>query len=177
MKSLFYVCGGVIMAAAFAMPAAAQLQGTYNGTSADGQSVSFTVGTDPNTSEPEITGATVWFLAPCKNSTYSLGEGEGWGPDADIANRKVSATFSVPGFYNVFSLKFASDGQTATGTVESIAPYLNPANSPPKNSLFCESPKQTMSVTYSPSDVRAPAVHGQLVYDRKGRVIGETLQH
>ena len=176
MKSLLSACGGVLLAAALATPASAQLQGTYTGTSADGQGLTFVVGTDPNNSEPEVTGASVGFSAPCKNSIYTLNEGEGWGPNADIVNHKVTTIFSFPGFYNKLTLKFSSNGQTATGTIESIAPYLNPANSPPKNSLFCESPKQTMSVTYSPSDVRAPAVHGQLVYDRKGRVIGETLQ-
>jgi hypothetical protein len=178
MKSLFSACGGVIIAAVFAMPAAAQEVGTYNGTSADGQSVSFTVSIDPNTSAKEITGATVWFLAACKNSTYSLNEGEGWGPNVDVAaNHKVSATFSVPGFFNIFSLKFAADGSTATGTTETLAPYLDPANSPPKKSLFCESRRQTLSLTYAGSDARAPTAHSQLVYDRKGRVIGEVLQH
>jgi hypothetical protein len=177
MKSLITACGGAILAAALATPASAQLLGTYTGTSADGQSVSFTVTTDPNNSAPEITSATVWFSAPCKNSTYTLDEGEGWGPGADIAARKVTSVISIPGFYNKFSLTFSTNGQTATGTTLSIAPYLNPATSPPHNSLFCESAKQTMSLTYSGPDVRTPAVHGQLVYDRKGRVIGEQLHH
>jgi hypothetical protein len=98
MRDVFIACGAIILAAAFANPAAAQLQGTYTGTSADGQGLTFVVGTDANNSEPEITSASVSFIAPCKKSTYTLYQGEGWGPNADVVSGKVTAVFDVPSF-------------------------------------------------------------------------------
>ena len=44
--------------------------GTYAGTSADGNTVQFVVGTDPNNGNSAVTGATVFFSAPCANSTF-----------------------------------------------------------------------------------------------------------
>jgi hypothetical protein len=173
MTYAFIAAGGIVLAAAFANPASAQLQGTYTGTSADGQNLTFVVGTDPNNSEPEITSAGVSYVATCKNSTYTLNEGEGWSPFADVVRHKVTATISVPSFYNKLTLTFSRDGQTATGTIETISPYLDPARSPPKGVLFCVSPSQSLTLTYSGSNVRPPATYSRLVYDRKGRVIAE----
>jgi len=141
--------GAAILAAAFAAPATAQIAGYYDGTSADGLGVSFQVGTDPSNGNPAIVSAGFNFAAPCKNSSLVLDESQGYFITADISNRNVTDTTSTPFYWIKFSLKFSSDGLSATGTVTSVGPYLNPANSPPIKSLTCKSPTQSLSVTYS----------------------------
>jgi hypothetical protein len=49
MKSMFNACGGALLAAALATPAAAQVAGTYAGTSADGVGIQFVVAPTPAT--------------------------------------------------------------------------------------------------------------------------------
>jgi hypothetical protein len=147
MKHIVNVCGAAMLAAALATPAAAQVAGTYNGTSADGSGLQFVVGTDSSNGELAVTSATVFFTAPCKKSTYVLNTGWGFGLTADITKGKV--TYTVPDNYFVitFSLDFSKDGQSATGTILSVSPTLAPVSDKPKTALICTSPKQSLSVT------------------------------
>jgi hypothetical protein len=154
MKSLFNVCGGAILAAALATPAAAQVAGVYAGTSADGVGIQFTVSTDPNTGDLALTSAGIGFSAPCKNSTYVLNTGWGFGLTADIANRKVSYVAIDNYFVFTFNLKFSSDGQSATGSITSVSPTVSPVSNKPNKALFCESPKQDMTLTLQPPSAR-----------------------
>jgi hypothetical protein len=88
--------------------------GTYAGTSTDGNSVQFVVGTDTNNGEMAVTAATIFFSAPYANSTYVLDTGWGIGTLADInANNRV--TIEVDGGYYAFTigLHFAEDGQAS----------------------------------------------------------------
>jgi len=151
-KKLLSIYGAAVIAAALAIPATAQEVGTYSGTSADGQGLSFAVGTDPNNGDPQLINATIFFSAPCKNSTYVLSTGWGFGLSNDIVRGKVK--FVTPDNYFTFTvnLTFSADGQSATGTIESVAPTLYKVGAHPTKALICTSPSQALSLTLQPAD-------------------------
>jgi hypothetical protein len=166
----------LIAGVAAANPAMAQVAGTYSGTAKDGSDVTFTVSTDTSTGKLAVTGAGINFVAPCKGVSYTLSQGEGYGMTADITNGAVSNTTDYPNFYIAFSLKFAKNGQTATGTEEVISPALYPPNTTPAKSIFCESKRQAMSVSLQTTASRPVTAPANYVYDSKGRIIGEVLR-
>jgi len=145
------VYAAAIIAAAIATPASAQEIGTYTGTSADGQGLTFEVGTDPNNGDPQLINATIFFSAPCKNNSYVLDTGWGFGLSNDIVKRKVKFVTSDNYFTFTVDLTFATDGQTATGTIESVAPTLYKVGAHPKEALICTSPSQALSLTLQPA--------------------------
>ena len=153
MRSLISVCSAAMVAAALATPAAAQVVGTYSGTSADGQSLTFVVGTDTTSGEPAVTAATGYFSAPCRGSSYVLETGWGFGTLNDIKKGKTKISVSGNYFTIAVSLDFASDGQSATGTITSISPTLEPVGTRPTKALICTSPKQDLTVALQPADV------------------------
>ena len=137
----------LLCAMALSTPGSAQQAGTYSGTSADGQAVSFTVGLDGN-NFLAVTSASVDFAAPCRGGTApTLYSGWGFATDSVINNHKATMTAPDPFFYIVATLKFS--GSTVTGNIVTRAPYLDPGNTPPKLADFCESPLQAFSATYS----------------------------
>jgi hypothetical protein len=172
-KMRHLMSAALIAGAAVASPALAQVAGTYSGTAKDGSNVAFTVTTDAATGKLAVTSASVNFTAPCRGFSYTLYQGEGYGLTADITDGAVSNTTYYPNFYIYFSLKFAKNGKTATGLEQVIAPALYTAKTPPARSLFCESPKQSMSVSLQTSAARPPVAPKTYVYDSKGRIIGE----
>jgi hypothetical protein len=152
MKRSINIFGAAIVATVIAAPAMAQVAGTYGGTSADGNGVTFVVGTDPSTGNLAVTSATIFFTAPCKNDTYVLNTGWGFGLTQDIAaNGRV--TISETGNYYTFyvALDFASDGQSVTGTIISISPTLTPVGPRPTHALICTSPRQALTATLQAS--------------------------
>ena len=135
-------------AATLAGPAAAQVAGTYSGTSADGNGISFTVATDPNTGALAVTGASVGFSAPCKgNVGVTLNTGWGYGLLADISNGQVSNVSQSTYFDIAFNLTFSSDGQSATGQIETVSPDLYYVGDKAKKALLCTSKKQAMTLS------------------------------
>ena len=146
----------VLCAMALSTPGWAQTAGTYSGTSADGQTVSFTVGTDSD-SNLAVTGASIDFAAPCKGGTaptrYS---GWGFGADAVITSHKAVMTAPDPFFYIVATLKFS--GSTVSGLIQTRAPYLDPGHTPPNMADFCESPSQAFTATLNAAGPREPAL-------------------
>lgn len=141
---------------AVSAPASAQTAGTYSGASADGQTVSFVVGTDSN-NVLAITGASIDFAAPCKGGTApTLYSGWGFGADAVITNRKAVLVAPDPYFYITANLKFV--GSTITGTITTKTAYLDPGKTPPKLADFCESPLQAFTATLSGPAPRVPAL-------------------
>lgn len=166
----------LIASVAAASPAMAQVAGTYSGTAKDGSDVTFTVATDTATGKLAVVSAGINFIAPCKGVSYTLYQGEGYGMTADITNGAVSNTTDYPNFYIVFSLKFAKNGQTATGLEEVISPALYPPNATPAKSVFCESKRQAMSVSLQTTASRPATPPLHYVYDSKGRIIGEVLR-
>jgi hypothetical protein len=152
MKRIINATGAAIIAAAIATPVMAQVAGTYSGTSVDGNGLTFVVGTDPNTGDLAVTSATIFFSAPCKGSSYVLNTGWGFGLNSDIAaNGKVTITSN--GNYYAFDvhLDFSSDGQSATGTVVSVSPTLDPVGPRPTHALICTSPKQALALALQAS--------------------------
>jgi hypothetical protein len=172
----YVMSAALIIGLAAAGPALAQVAGTYTGTAKDGSSVTFTVTTDTTTGNLAVTSAGINFQAPCKNESYTLYSGEGYGMNADIVGGAVSNTTSYPQFYIAFTLKFAKDGKTATGTELVIAPALYTPNTLPARSIFCESPRQGMSVSLETSASKPAAAPLHYVYDSKGRIIGQVLR-
>jgi hypothetical protein len=157
MKTIIYAYGAAIIAAALATPAMAQVPGTYAGTSTDGNGMTFVVGTDTNTGELAVTSASILFSAPCKNSTYVLNTGWGFATLADI-NRARRVLIAANGNFFRFNiaLDFASDGQSATGTILSTSPTLFPVGPKPTHALICTSPRQDLTLTLQPSSAAAP---------------------
>jgi len=148
MKGIISASGAAIVAAVLATPAVAQQVGTYTGTSADGSSLTFVVGTDPNNGYYQLTSAGIGFSAPCRNHAYVLNSAWGLGLAQDIIDRKTGK-FSQTDNYFTFNitLEFSKDGLSATGTIVTFSPTLDPVGAEPKKALFCESPKQTLSLT------------------------------
>jgi hypothetical protein len=153
MKTMMSLLATAVVAAATATPAAAQVPGTYAGTTADGESVSFIVSTDPNTGAYALSSASINFAAPCKNQDYTIYTGWGFGLEADIVNRKVLTVQTDNYYYFDINLTFAADGQSAKGTLESISPTLYNATgaTKPNTTLICTSPKQALTLTLQPS--------------------------
>ena len=147
-----------LCAIALSTPGSAQTAGTYTGTSADGQQVSFVVGLDGG-NNLAVTSASISFAAPCKGGTApTLYSGWGFGTDAVITKGKATMTAPDPFFYIVASLKFS--GSTVTGNISTRAPYLDPGKTPPNIADFCESPVQAYSATLGgtgPSESALPA--------------------
>lgn len=159
MKSMIKLGVAAILAAAVAVPASAQVAGVYSGTSQDGQSVTFTVGTDTNTGNLALVSAGLSFSAPCKNSRFVFNSTWGFGLNNDIADGAVSFTSDDPYFVFNVSLQFSSDGQSATGTIESISPTLYKQGPNPRKALICTSPTQPLSVTLQPAGTAQPKVN------------------
>lgn len=135
----------MLCAMTLSSPGSAQTAGTYSGSSADGQTVSFTVGLDGD-SRLAVTSASVGFEAPCKGGTApTLSSGWGFGSDAVITNHRATLIAPDPFFYITATLKFT--GSTVTGLITTRAPYLDPGHTPPNRADFCESPLQAYSAT------------------------------
>jgi opacity protein-like surface antigen len=153
-----YLLATAALAAGLASPAAAQVLGTYTGTSADGNGVSVTVGTDPNNNDLAITGASVGFSAPCKGSTgFVLDTGWGFNPNADIVNGKVTVNYDFSYLSSTITLTFNNNTNTASGFITDISPTLYVVGPKPKKALFCESAKQAVTLTFS-GTARLPAL-------------------
>jgi len=139
------------LAAAFATQAAAQVTaGTYAGTSADGNSVTVYVGTDPYTNNTAIVGAAIYFTAPCHGGTGTvLVSGIGYDPNSDLTGNQVTVNFDEANIASTITLTFNPTANTAAGTIETAAPDLYPAGVKPKKALLCVSKKQPVSLTYA----------------------------
>jgi hypothetical protein len=169
--------GALSVAAASVMaPACAQVAGTYSGASMDGSGISYTVATDTSTGNLALTSASIGYTAPCKGSEgYTSVGGWGFGLNNDIVSHKVTET-TYGGYFNfLVSLKFSTDGQSATGTIETIVPTLYPTDAKATKSLYCLSPKQTLTLSLQPPGAKVkPPLNTSYLYDRKGRIIGQT---
>ena len=168
-------CAVVLLSAG---TAAAQMAGVYSGTSADGNTVSFTVSTD-SSGVLAVTSANVFFSAQCNFGGPVLTEGEGFGLDAQISGGRASSVFSFPQFYIDLTFAFYPNGQMARGTVTTVASALEPAADRPTKSYTCTSPRQAMTLTYqsnpasvAPSSAASKAPAQTYVYDRRGRIVG-----
>ncbi len=153
MNRLFAIAPAALAALSLASVAnAGAVAGTYTGTSADGNYVSFTVSVDGN-SVLALTSQSYNFSAMC-NDGSTLNTGWGLGYDTPITGSTVKNTFAFADLTNVVKLTFSGDGQSATGTIRSIGPSLTPIGPKPHKALFCKSPTQSLSVTLQPGAAR-----------------------
>ncbi len=166
-----------VLASSIVAPAAAQVAGTYMGTSADGSGITYTVSTDTATGNLALTAASIGYNAPCKGESVSTGGGWGFGLTSDIVKHKVTSDVYGANFDFLVKLTFSTNGQTATGTIESILPTLYPTTGKATKALYCVSPTQTLSLTLQPATASAkPRLNASYLYDQKGRIIG-TIAH
>ena len=166
-----------ILGALCAVPAAAQVAGTYSGMAADGSTITYTVSTDTSTGNLALTSASIGYSAPCKGETFTTAGGWGFGLTADIVKHRVTSDVYGSFFDFLVKLTFAPNGQSATGTIEGILPTLYPTTGKATKALYCVSPNQTFSLSLQPATAAArPVPHVSYLYDQKGRIIG-TINH
>jgi hypothetical protein len=79
-----------------------------------------------------------------------LNTGWGFGLNSDIKDRRVAITSNDNYYAFTITLDFASDGQSATGTIASTSPTLTPVGPKPTHALICKSPKQDLTLTLQP---------------------------
>jgi hypothetical protein len=139
-----------LAAISWASAGEAQQVGTYSGTTADGNGLSFTVGIDQNTGAYEFTGAGIGFTAYCKKSNYDFNTGWSFGLGQDIvsgSNNVVVNANQYNYFYINYNLTF-TDNNTIQGTVNSDTAVFEPGE-PPTKADFCKAPKnQTFTATF-----------------------------
>jgi hypothetical protein len=164
----------LLIGLSIASPAAAQVAGTYSGTSADGSGITFVVSTDASTGNLALTSASIGYSAPCKGESFTSTGGWGFGLTSDIVKGRVTSN-TYNSFFDFFvKLSFSRDGQSATGTIATIVPTLYTTTAKATRALFCEAPTQALSLTLQPATAAAkPSGNASYIYDRKGRIIGQ----
>jgi hypothetical protein len=137
--------------------ASAQQVGTYNGTTADGNSVSFVVGFDAVNNVDEITGATIGFSATCStgdvtNQTWGFGVGE----DIIAGRASFAADNDYFDIYAPAGVAFHGT-QTVTGHLISRTAIFKTQGPPATGAQYCISPSQTFTATFAGPE-RGPAL-------------------
>jgi hypothetical protein len=144
--------------------AGAQKAGTYTGTSADGQYLDFTVGTDTNTNNLAVLEAGINFDAACNGGNPDLIQSWGLGFTQDIANRKADFVFDGQDIYVNANMAFSKDGNSVTGTINTRVVGFAPSTGAPTKSEFCQSAKQAFSATYSSAAAKPPLALGTTIH-------------
>lgn len=133
--------------------AGAQQVGTYQGKSADGQPLSFTV-TQNSKGQLALTSATIYFSAKCKSPNGDLNSGVGVGMDQVIKNSKASWIFKTSDTV-WFMANFTFVIDQVSGDITTRAAAFVPGKQPPATAEFCESPKQAFSATFVAADQKS----------------------
>ena len=135
--------------------ASAQKVGTYTGTSADGQSISITIGTDSNTGLLQVQGWNYGIASACSggttfNTAWGLGT-DGTGNDLDGA----TGTYKNAYIYVYVTSTFRFVRNEIIGTLASYTPTFAPvASGRPTKAIFCTSKNQKFTATFvEPSTV------------------------
>jgi hypothetical protein len=149
MTNLHTVILACTLLCAIGTVADAQKAGTYTGTSADGQYLDFTVGTDTNTNTLAVLGMGVNFDAACSGGNPDLQQSWGLGFTQDIASRKAAILFGAQDIYVTANLAFSANGDTVTGTITSRTVSFAPSTAAPTKAEFCISAKQAFTATLS----------------------------
>ncbi len=130
-------------------PAAAQEAGTYSGQTADGNPISFSLGSDPNTGKLELTSLNVTFKAQCAATGTSVTKGYyiGLATGTDVRKGKVSYVYSAdPQIYISTAIDFPNK-TTASGSTGSRIALLIPG-SPPSKAQLCVSQRQAFQAAF-----------------------------
>jgi hypothetical protein len=127
------------------VPADAQEAGVYNGTTSDGNGVSFTVIQDPNSGDLVLTSVGDGFNANCKKTGTTVGYGIGTGDYTVITGTKITRTYAYINFYEKITINFGAGG-TATGNFSADVPtYVDSATNFKTQS--CGSDKMTFTAS------------------------------
>ncbi len=137
--------------------AEAQKAGTYYGTSANGQFLDFTVGTDTNTNSLAVMGAGINFDAVCSGGNPNMQSSWGLGFTQDIAARKAAVVFGGQDIYVTANLVFSSNGDTVTGNITTRSVAFAPSTGAPTKAEYCISPRQAFTATLSTTTAKPPA--------------------
>jgi hypothetical protein len=143
-----------LCAMAWSTAGQAQQAGTYSGTSADGEPLSFIVGTDFNTGNLAVLGATVSFYAPCRSQGNPVNTTWGFGFTQDIKNGKASLSYTDT-YYFYITANFVFNGTAVTGSITSRTATFVPGNPVPNKAQYCIAPKQAFSANLS-LDAKTP---------------------
>lgn len=166
----------ILLAGLLSLPAAsalAQMAGTYTGSTADGQSVSFTVTQDSTSGDYSITSENISFSAPCNDGSTTLNTGWGTGSTIPITNKVAKLALQDDYFYFSGTLRF--NGTAMSGTLASTSPDLsyNTAGRPAR-ALICRSPAQSVTATLSTT---ADAVPSAATKQPKAVLFGSAVVH
>jgi hypothetical protein len=165
MKHRLVLACTTIGAIVFSFGASAQQAGTYYGTSADGQFLDFTVGTDTNTNSLAVLEAGVNFDAACNGGYPDLIQSWGLGFTQDIVNRKADVVFDAQDIYVNAAMTFSKDGNTVSGTINTRVVGFAPSTGAPNKSEFCQSAKQAFTATFQSSAAKTPPLaNGETVH-------------
>jgi hypothetical protein len=128
--------------------APAQTLGGYSGTTADGNTITFTVAKDSN-NKVAVTGMGIGYTAKCRGTapaTYN--SGIGFGADAVIKSEKAKYTAGAGGeeyYYIPITFDFASS--PVSGTISVRVAILDMSKGAPTKTEFCESATQAFTAT------------------------------
>ena len=138
--------------------ASAQQVGTYNGTTADGNQVSFVVSFDTVNNVDEITAATIGFAATCQATGDIAHQTWGFGVGEDIIGGK--AQFQAGGdYFNIYApsgVAFNNAG-TMYGHLVSRTAVFKSDGPPATGAQYCISPSQAFTATFAGPE-RLPAL-------------------
>jgi hypothetical protein len=138
--------------------ASAQQLGTYTGTTADGNSVSFTVSYDSANSVDEITAATIGFSATCAATGTITNQTWGFGVGEDIIGGRAS--FAADGdYFDIYApsgVAFNNAG-TMYGHLISRTAIFKSQGPPATGAQYCISASQPFTATFSGPE-RVPAL-------------------
>ena len=156
MKHSLTLACTLFFAIASGMGAEAQKAGTYFGTSADGQFLNFTVGTDPITNNLAVLEAGINFDATCSGGNPNMQQSWGLGFTQDIASRKAAIVFGGQDIYVAANLVFTANGNTVAGTITTRSVAFAPSTAAPTKAEYCISPKQAFTATLSGDAAKTP---------------------
>jgi hypothetical protein len=158
MRHLLTIACAMSCAMVFGSGAEAQKAGTYFGTSADGQFLDFTVGTDTNTNTLAVLEAGINFDAACNGGNPDLIESWGLGFTQDIADRKATVVFDSQDIYVNATLTFSPNGNTVKGTIDTRVVGFAPSTGAPAKAEFCQSARQAFTATLSSGAPKPPTL-------------------
>jgi len=139
--------------------ASAQQVGTYSGTTADGNPVSFTVSLDTVNNVDEITGANISFAATCSATGTITNQSWGFGVAEDIIGGRASFAADDDYFdiYAPSGVAFNGSGTTMYGHLVSRTAIFKSQGPPATGAQYCISPSQAFTATFSGPE-RVPAL-------------------
>lgn len=161
------ILGGIAACTAVALlpgSATAQTPGKYVGTTADKQTITWTVAKDAASGKLYISSLSYNIATKCQpgNSTFNTG----WGVGADAKGRTIAAgkaayLYAFGYLYVTANLVFS--GNTVTGAIASETPTFAPiASGAPRKSVFCRSLKQNFTASFTTA-ADAPLGNAQAV--------------